>query len=217
MSSPQSRQHSEEITPPPPLQGTFIPRTGDLLRYPQRCDARQGLSNSPTVTIYLFHSPDLWWKTSGLLVDGQYSLLADHSIRNAIAWPLTPWTMYDVEQRRWVDIPTFARVDVWPNEFLMFRTKGSLDIDSDQFAAMDSLILKLQAQYKRFSSPIESEPAIQPAMSPATPIHPRPRGSIHCHAKRKRSEEHIAAAASSSPSRTSCRSTKQMRAEEQGV
>ena len=55
MPSPHSREHSTEITPPPPLQGTFIPRTDDLLRSPERCDARWGLSKSSMVKIYLFH------------------------------------------------------------------------------------------------------------------------------------------------------------------
>ena len=154
----------------------------------------------------------------GPLVDGRYSLLADYSLRNAIVWPTVNWTMFDVEQQRWVDIPTFAQVEVGPHEFLMFRTKSSLDLDSDQFAGMDSLLLKLHVQYKRFSSAIDSVPDIQSATSPATPTRPTPSGSIHRRAKRKHSDEHIAAtASSSSPVRISRRSSKRMRAEGQKV
>lgn len=148
-------------------------------------------------------------------MDGRYSLLADHSLRNAIVWPLVPWTMYDVEQKRWVDIPTFAHIDVRPDEFLMLRAKNTLNIDSDKFAAMDSLILKSHAQYKRFSKVIENIPAAQPATSPATPIRPGTADSSKSpfprRAKRKHSEEDIAAAASSSPGCIPRRSAKKRR------
>lgn len=129
--------------------------------------------------------------------------------------------MYDIEQKRWVDIPTFAQIEVRPDEFLMLRAKNTLNIDSDKFAAMDSLILKSHAQYKRFPKAFEDIPPVQPATSPVTPIRPRAADSIETpvprQSKRKYSGEPITVASSSSPCRITQRTTKRMRTEERGV
>ena len=108
----------------------------------------------------------------GPLVDGHYSLLGDHSLRNVIVWPLIPWAMYDVQQRRWVDIPTFAQIQVRPDEFLLLRAKDTLNIDSEQMGAMDTLILQLESQYKPIPEIAWNVPqaSVDP---PVTPAHPK--------------------------------------------
>ena len=80
-------------------------------------------------------------------MDGLYSPLSDQSLRNVTTWPLVHFSIYDVEQMRWVDLPTFARIEVRQNDFLMLRAKSSMQIDSGEFPAMDSLIVQLRARY----------------------------------------------------------------------
>ena len=151
--------------------------------------------------------PDLWWKTLGPLTDGHYSLLDDHSLRNKIAWPTAPWTMYDVEQRCWVDIPTFAHIMVRPGEFLLLRPKSALESDREEFTEMNLLIRQLQSQYKQASPEIAGDIPVVAAAPPVTPIF-EPRLP-----KRKRSEENISAMALSSPTRMTRGYTKRKRLE----
>ncbi|KJA14196.1 hypothetical protein HYPSUDRAFT_202582 [Hypholoma sublateritium FD-334 SS-4] len=207
------REHSKEITPPPPIQGICIPRTEDALRNPLRCDAGLDLSTSPMVKIYVFYKPELWWETSGPLTNGLYSLRSDHSLRNQIVWPSVQFTMYDAEQMRWVDVPTFARIEVRPDEFLMFRAKSSMSTDSDEFPAMDSLTSQLRTQYRvpapenaanvpTINTEIPTELPITPARNliPESAATTAPR-----RAKRRRSQ------ACSSPVRVARDSTKRRR------
>ncbi len=65
----------------------------------------------------LFFRPDLWWETSAPLINGLYLPFTTISLRNSIAWPTIPWTLYDVEQKAWVGIPTFSHIEVRANEF----------------------------------------------------------------------------------------------------
>ncbi|KJA19669.1 hypothetical protein HYPSUDRAFT_204407 [Hypholoma sublateritium FD-334 SS-4] len=148
--SPRSRSDSEEITPPPPIKGIILPRSDVALHFPQYCNTRYQvpLSQSPTVRIYVFFRPDLWWETLAPLVNGLYSLFTDHSLRNNIVWLTIPWTLYDVEQKAWVGIPTFTHIQVRSNEFLMIRVKSTLDIPLEEFGRMNNLISQLHDEYK---------------------------------------------------------------------
>lgn len=125
--------------------------------------------------------------------------------------------MYDVEQRCWVDIPTFARIEVRPKDFLLFRAKSTLNIDSADLGTMDSLILQLQSQYKQHIPEITWNIPEARAAQPVTPVRNKASGSVRRQFKRKRSEEHTPAATSSSPGCITRSSAKRMRAEEQVV
>lgn len=148
----------------------------------------------------------------GPLMDGQYSLLDDHSLRNKIAWPTAPWTMYDVEQRCWVDIPTFAHITVRPGEFLLLRPKSALGSDCKEFAEMNLLIRQLQSQYEEASPEIAGDVPVVAVATPDTPVH-RPLPSTPHRSKRKRSEEHLEAVVLSSPGHITPSFTKRKRTE----
>lgn len=82
---------------------------------------------------------------------------------------------------------------------------------------MDSLILQLQAQYKKLIPAIACDVPGVAAAPPETPIRNKPLISVPLRSKRKHSEEHIAAAPSSSPGRIIRGSTKRKRTEERDV
>ncbi len=125
-------------------------------------------------------------------MDGLYSPLSDQSLRNVTTWLLVHFSIYDVEQMRWVDLPTFARIEVRQDDFLMLRAKSSMEIDSGECPAMHSLIVQLQARYCA-STPEDTEVTPQTIINlPDTPAAdgftetasaPAPR-----RAKRKRSQ-----------------------------
>lgn len=107
---------------------------------------------------------------------------------------------------RWVDVPTFARIEVRPNEFLMFRAKSSMPTDSDEFPAMDSLISRLQTRYRAPTPEVAGSISATVAdmrVTPATNVLPESAATpAPRRAKRRRSQ------AGSSPVRIAQASTK---------
>lgn len=73
-----------------------------------------------------------------MVIDGTYSFREDIRFREYSSWPDIPWLMFDVIQKRWIDIPTFARIEVGSGPLL--TRHNDPDADLSIYEGLESLI-----------------------------------------------------------------------------
>ena len=67
-----------------------------------------------------------------------YSFRDDIQFREYSNWPKTDWLMYDIVQKRWIDIPTNCYIDVGTGPMIT-RVKD-LDADLSTFEDLEDII-----------------------------------------------------------------------------
>ena len=72
------------------------------------------------------------------MVDGTYSFKEDQQFREWSSWPAVRWLMFDVVQKRWVDIPTLAKIEVGSGPLL--TRQDDPDADLSVYEGLSSLI-----------------------------------------------------------------------------
>ena len=78
-------------------------------------------------------------------IDGSYSFREDIHFRELSSWPETRWLMFDVVQKRWIDIPALARIDVGSG-LLLTRCEDP-DADLTTYEGLDTLVEKALDTY----------------------------------------------------------------------
>lgn len=75
---------------------------------------------------------------TGAVVNNLYSFRDDIQFREYSNWPKTEWLMYDIVQKRWIDIPTNSYLDVGAGP-LITRCKD-LEADLSTFEDLEDII-----------------------------------------------------------------------------
>lgn len=67
-----------------------------------------------------------------------YSFKEDQRFREWSSWPEVQWLMFDVVQKRWVDIPTLAKIEVGSGPLLTRQNDPNADLST--YEGLTSLI-----------------------------------------------------------------------------
>lgn len=80
-----------------------------------------------------------------MVVDGTYSFKEDEQFCEWSSWPEVRWLMFDVVQKRWVDIPTLAKIEVGSGPLLTRQNDPYADLST--YEGLDSLIKEALGAY----------------------------------------------------------------------
>ena len=78
-------------------------------------------------------------------IDGSYSFKEDIQFRELSSWPETHWLMFDVVQKRWIDIAALARIDVGSG--MLLTRCDDPDADLSTYEGLDTLVEKALDTY----------------------------------------------------------------------
>lgn len=81
----------------------------------------------------------------GIVINGTYSFREDNHFRELGSWPDTHWLMFDVIQKRWIDVPALARLEVGTGPLL--TRYNDPDADLTNYEGLDSLVEKALDAY----------------------------------------------------------------------
>ncbi|KAF8074506.1 hypothetical protein FPV67DRAFT_584680 [Lyophyllum atratum] len=110
-----------------------------------------------------------YFEHHGLLINSSYALLEDRSLCNLVDFPNTRYSVFDSFQDQFNSIPTFGRLDIQPDEYLILRPSVFQDNDCPE---LRRLIINLRAilmRGERYLSLLSTRPLDNPAL-PLTPL-----------------------------------------------
>lgn len=120
--------------------------------------------------------PDLCWNYTAPIKDGMYSILEDDELRSLTRFPWIPFLLYDICSTNFIGMPTFSRIEVRDDEYLILRNARCSARPQDVpslWASISDLLAQTRMSKVR---PAESAPA-SPAATPAPMQLPTPTTS----------------------------------------
>ncbi|KJA14198.1 hypothetical protein HYPSUDRAFT_208909 [Hypholoma sublateritium FD-334 SS-4] len=97
-------------------------------------------SQDETVKVHMYFGPDTMSSHDGIVINGSYSFREDIHFCELGSWPETHWLMFDVIQKRWIDIPALARLEVGSGPLVTRYNDPEVDLTT--YENLDSLLEK---------------------------------------------------------------------------
>ncbi|KJA21886.1 hypothetical protein HYPSUDRAFT_202580 [Hypholoma sublateritium FD-334 SS-4] len=97
-------------------------------------------SQDEIIKVHMYFGPDTMSSHDGTVINGSYSFREDTHFRELGSWPETRWLMFDVIQKRWIDIPALARIEVGSGPLVTRYNDPEADLTT--YEGLDCLVEK---------------------------------------------------------------------------